>query len=241
MALPKIDLPLFKTTLPISGKVVSFRPFTVKEEKILLISKEAATPTDLVGAILQIVDNCTLGALDLNSLPVVDIEFLFLQIRIKSVGEISELRYTCYHEVDGERCGGKIDINLDLSAITTSTSDIEGKIKLTDTIGISLRYPTVDDSLYIISDIAGGKDVNNDVGFLYRILDFVWDGDEIFPKNEITQDELVDFIEGLSSDQFKLISNFIDALPSMKKEIPTKCPKCGHESSLTLEGLQDFF
>ena len=238
--LPVISLPKFNTVLPVSKKKVSFRPFTVREEKILLLAKETAVPAELVGSILQVVDNCTFGELNLNELPIVDLEYLFLQVRIKSVGEISELRYTCLNKVDGDKCGGKIDINLDLTTITASKSELSNKINITDKIGVAFKYPTVDDSVAIISSLID-KETQNDTAFLYQILDFVWEGDEIFPKNETSLEEFNTFIDGLTNEQFKFISDFVDAIPSLKQTIPTKCPKCGHESKLELEGITDFF
>lgn len=238
--LPVIQNPKFNTILPISKTPVQYRAFTVKEEKILLLAKEAKTATDMMTSMLQVVDNCTFGSLDLNKLNIVDLEHLFLQIRIKSVGEISELHYKCLNKLeDGKQCDGIIDIELDLQTIKPSEFDKASlRVKVTDTIGIQFRLPTIDDSLHMVQDLDQNK---SEDGFLYRILDFVWDGDEITPANEVTEEEFLDFLESLGREGFNKVNTVVDSLPGLTITIPTKCPKCSKESSVILEGIDDFF
>jgi hypothetical protein len=253
MALPIIPLSKFTTTLPISKDQISYRAFTVKEEKILLLAKEAKVPVDMVTALCQVVDNCTFGKLDLNKLSIIDLEYLFLQIRIKSVSDISELNFICKNVVEqtvgeGEEqrvekheCNSPIHYELDLTKIRPTEWDpTSRRIKLADTIGIQFRLPTVDDSINIIMDIKKILE-NADAGFLYSIFEFTWDGDEITPKNEVSQEEFTTFIEGLSKENIEKIKKFVNDLPEIKTVLDITCPKCGKKSKTTLAGIEDFF
>lgn len=241
MSLPIIPLAKYNVELPISKQKIDYRAFTVKEEKILLLAKESTVPKEMIAALCQVVDNCTFGLLDINKMNIPDLEFLFLQIRIKSVSEISELNYTCLNVVEDKKCGNVIPVSIDLSTIKPTEYDASAaKIKLTDKIGIQFRLPTVDDSIDIIMNIEAIKKTA-DIGLLYRILDFIWDEDTVTPKNEIAEAEFNEFIESLSSTNFKKLETFLKSLPILRYTIETKCSKCGKEAKTTLEGLDDFF
>lgn len=244
MALPIIPLSRYTTTLPISREQVQYRAFTVKEEKILLLAKETKSPTEMMQSLCQIVDNCTYGKIDINALNVADLEYLFLQIRIKSVSDVVELNYICKNKVDGEDCNSPILVELDLTKIKPEEYDLNSRrIKLTDTIGVQFRLPTVDDSINIIMKLGKSetKGKISDTNFLYSILDFVWDGDEVTSKQDTSEEEFTNFIESLGNSNFKKIEDFVNGLPSLHISVDTKCPKCGKESKIEFESLEDFF
>ena len=242
MSLPRLDLPKYTCVLPISKQKVEYRSFTVREEKILLIAKETEDIKQIITSVLQVADNCTFGKLDINALASIDLEFLYLQLRIKSVGEISELRYKCTNKIGTEEsyihCKGIISHEIDLTKITPSNTDVESKINLTDTVGIKFTVPTIDTIGIILNDTSGA-DV--DIDFLYSILDYIWDNEEVHPKSDITREEFSNWIQDLKSDQFEKIEKFTNNLPRLSADIELVCPECKNKTNLTLEGLSDFF
>lgn len=236
--LPKVPLPKYKTILPLSKKKVEFRPFTVQEEKLLLLAKELKDQTSILRNILQVVDYCTLEKVDINSLPLVDLEWLFLRLRSKSVGETSDIKFSCLNVIDGKQCNADIDVSINLEEIGLSGDVPDTKIEITDSIGIVMKFPNVDVVLNAISD---ELDVDSQIKMIFELVDYIYDANSVYPKADMTLKEFDEWIEGLQSDQFAKIESFFNSFPKLSKELHLKCPKCANESHIKLEGLQDFF
>lgn len=240
MALPKIDTPIFYIKLPLSKKEIKFRPFLVKEQKNLLMALEADDKETIERNIRQILHNCTLTEnINIDKLPVVDVEYYFINLRAKSVGEIVENNYICNNEVEGERCGNKMKVDIDLNEIQVGeVNDEDSNIQLTNKISIKLKYP----EFSIIEKLAESE---NSVETAFKVIvdsiEHIFDGDQYYYANESTPQELMEFVESLNQDQFVKLEKFFDTIPKIKKDVEIKCNKCGFDHSITVEGLENFF
>jgi hypothetical protein len=236
MALPKINTPTYELVVPSTDEKIEYRPFLVKEEKILLIAMESGKQKDIITAIKQIVTACTFGKLKIGRMPMFDVEYLFLNIRAKSVGEISELKLIA---PDDKKT--KVDVEVDLSTIQVQEEEGHtNKIELTDEMGIYMQYPTVD----TFGD-SGITDINasNMLDVITACIAQIYDkkGEEVFEAKDQTKKEMLDFVEQLNSKQFQDVQSFFDTAPKLKHEITIKNPKTKVESKVVLSGLSDFF
>ena len=232
MALPTIESPKYFLTVPSTKQTVEFRPFLVKEEKVLMIAQEAGTNQSMISAMKDIIKSCTFGAIDLYSLAMSDLEYILLQLRSKSVGETSKIKFHC------DECDEIIDMEIDLSEIEVSESENkENKIQLTDDIGITLKSPGLKEA-----EIAARSNKTNNtiVQSLMTVIESVYDGEAVYPFTDASPKEIENFIDSLSSQQVVKIKEWVDGLPSLKKEIKFKCSK-GKERTKILSGLDDFF
>jgi len=236
MALPKINTPTYELVIPSTDEKIEYRPFLVKEEKILLIAMESGKQKDIISAIKQIVTACTFGKLKIGRMPMFDVEYLFLNIRAKSVGEVSELKLIA---PDDKKT--KVDVSVDLSTIQVQEEEGHtNKIELTDEMGIYMQYPTVDtfgDSG--ITDITASNMLEVITACIAQIYDKK--GEEVFEAKDQTKKEMLDFVEQLNSKQFQDVQSFFDTAPKLKHEITIKNPKTKVESKVVLSGLSDFF
>jgi hypothetical protein len=235
MALPKINTPTYELVVPSTGEEIRYRPFLVKEEKILLMAMESGDNKEIIRAIQDIVKECTYDKLKLSTMPMFDIEYLFLNIRAKSVGEITTLRLKC---PDDEKTTVKVDVNLTEIEVQTDKNHTN-KIELTDEMGIMMKYPTIDSFAGDMSEI----NASNMLEVISGCIDSIYDkgGEEVFEAKDQTKKELIEFIEQLNSKQFKNIQGFFDTMPKLKHIIKVKNPKTKKESEVVLQGLNDFF
>ncbi len=235
MALPKINTPTYELVVPSTGEEIRYRPFLVKEEKILLMAMESGDNKEIIRAIQDIVKECTYDKLKLSTMPMFDIEYLFLNIRAKSVGEITTLRLKC---PDDEKTTVKVDVNLTEIEVQTDKNHTN-KIELTDEMGIMMKYPTIDSFAGDMSEI----NASNMLEVISGCIDSIYDkgGEEVFEAKDQTTKELIEFIEQLNSKQFKNIQGFFDTMPKLKHTIKIKNPKTKKESEVVLQGLNDFF
>jgi len=238
--LPKIDTPIYELTLPLSKKNIKFRPFLVKEQKNLMMAIEADDKETIERNIKQVLQNCTLTeSIDIEKLPVIDVEYYFIQLRARSVGEIVENKYICNNEVNDEKCGNKMDVNLNLLDIQIENNpDYSDIIELTNKIAIKLKYPE-----FSTVEKIKEKDSSVDVAFQMIIdsIEYIYDGDQYYYANESTPKELMEFVEQLNTEQFSKIEQFFDNLPKLNKKVEIKCSKCGYDHSIVIEGLESFF
>jgi len=239
--LPKLDVPYYEITLPSNERKLKFRPFLVKEEKILLMAIEAKEPSEYLKATKQILTNCILDEdVDVDSLPSFDLEYLILNIRAKSVNEISELSYTCNNIVgegaDAKECGGELKLSINLSEVTiTIPEGHSSKIELTEKVGIQMKYPTLEFALF------GSTDIENAMNVILNCIDYIWDENEVYYAKDMNRDELIEFIDGLTTVQFKKMESFFSNIPKLEKEYKVTCKKCGYVHTLKMNGLNDFF
>ena len=236
MALPRLDVPIYELVIPSTDEKIKFRPFLVKEEKILLIAMESGKSEDMIQSVKDIVDECTFNKLKLGEMPMFDVEYLFLNIRAKSVGEVSELTLRC---PDDKETTVPVEINLTEIQVEVA-DDHTNKIELTDEMGIYMQYPTVDTfGKSGMTEITATNMLDVISSCIFEIYDKK--GEEVFQAKDSTKKELVDFIEQLSSKQFANIQDFFDTMPKLKHNITIKNPKTKVESEVVLSGLSDFF
>lgn len=241
--LPKIDVPIYSIKLLSTGKEVKYRPFTVKEEKLFLMASESKEMDTIVDTTKQVLNNCILSDIDIDSIPVFDIEYLFLNIRARSVSEVVSVNYNCNNEIKNEsdegkhRCGNvvKLDINL-LEIKPNETKKLENKIQLTNKLGIVMKYPN-------FNTVTKYEDNNteNILKLTVSCIDYIYDDDQIYYAKDSTEEELIEFIENMQTKDLEKIKEFFDNMPKLSKNLDFKCGKCGYEETITLEGLQSFF
>ena len=236
MALPKLDVPIYEMTVPSTDEKIKYRPFLIKEEKILLIAMESGKNEDIIQAVKQIVSECTFNTLKLGDMPMFDVEYIFLQIRSKSVGEVSKLKVLC--KDDGKTYA---NVEVDLTEIEVQVNDDHtNKIELTDEMAIIMKYPTIDSfSTAGISDITA----ENMLDVIVACIDKIYDkkGEEVYDSKDSTKKELMDFVEQMNTTQFQDVQAFFDSMPKLRHEITVVNPKTKKENIVTLTGLNDFF
>jgi hypothetical protein len=241
MALPKIDTPVFDLTLPLCKKNIKFRPFLVKEQKNLLMAIEADDSDTIERNVRQVLTNCTITeGIDIDSLPVVDVEYYFLQLRARSVGEIVESDYVC-NNVDSNNnvCGGNMKVKLNILEINVDVDpNLKDIIQLSDKISVKLKYPT-------FSIVNRLKNLKSDVEMVFEIvsdsIEYIFDGQQYYYANETPKQEMMEFLESLNQEQFSKLEDFFNRLPTMKENISMDCPKCGFKHLIPVEGLESFF
>ena len=236
MALPKINAPTYELEVPSTNEKIKYRPFLVKEEKILLIAMETGENKDIVNAVKEIVMACTFEKLDLGSMPMFDVEYIFLNIRAKSVGEVSKLKLIC---PDDKKTTVDVEINLNDIQVQVDEKHTN-KIELSDEMGIIMKYPTIDSFEDVgVTDVTA----HNMLDVLTTCILQIYDkgGEEVFEAKDQTKKELTEFVEQLSSKQFKDLQDFFDTMPKLKHTIKIKNPKTKKESEVVLSGLSDFF
>ena len=244
MALPKVSTPTYELTIPSTGETVTYRPFLVKEEKTLLMAMESKQPTAMTNAMRDIISSCTEGDLDTNDLAPFDLEYFFLQLRGRSIGDVIELNLPRPESVKCEEkdCAEICEIGINIDDITVDTSNLpDPKIELTDTVGVKMTYPQVD----TIQKYAGkaGEDIKpeNIFKMINECIEYIWDGEEIFKAKDHTKKELNDFMDSLNSAQFNKIREFFESMPRLSHDIEWKCSKCNKSTTLTLQGIDSFF
>ena len=237
MPLPKINTPTYELTLPSNGKKIKYRPFLVREEKILIMALETEDQKQITAAIIQILTACIMTrGVKLNELATFDIEYLFLNVRSKSVGETIKVNIIC---PDDEKTSVEIPIDLDSIKIKKDKSHTD-IVKLDDNLSMKLKYPSM--KQFIESNFeAGVETVSNTMDVVISSIDMIYNEEESWNASESTKKELEDFIDQLNTKQFKLIENFFDTMPKLSHKIKVKNPKTNVESTVLLEGLAAFF
>ena len=236
MALPKLTTPTYELEVPSTDEKIKYRPFLVKEEKILLIAMESGEQESIVTAIKDIVTECTYGKVDLGSLPMFDVEYIFLQIRSKSVGEVSTLKLLCPDDKETY-----VNVDVDLSEVMVHVDKGHNpKIELTEEMGMIMTYPTIDS----LTDL-GAMDINtsNMLDVIASCVLQIYDkkGEEVFDAKDQTKQELIEFVEQLNTKQFEEVQKFFDTMPKLKHIIEVENPKTKVKSEIVLQGLNDFF
>jgi len=236
MSLPKLNTPTYELNIPSTGKTVSYRPYLVKEEKILLLALESQDERQMIRSIKEVIEACTNGEVDTNRMTMFDLEYIFTQLRSKSVGESVQLMMKCA-SCDNE----KNQVTLNLENVKISNSDkINQTIALTDTIGVTMRYPSVDTILNTKIDDESPV-VERIFSVLLECIDSIYSGDEVFDAASQSKQELTEFVESLNAEQFTKIREFVENIPTAEIDVDYKCTQCGHHNETTLRGLANFF
>jgi hypothetical protein len=240
MALPVMSTPTYSLVVPSTNTTIKYRPFLVKEEKALLIAQQSEDVSVMVDSLKRVIVDCIVDKIDADKLATFDLEYIFTQIRAKSVGETVELYFPCDNDHGADNQKAKTRIILDLTSITVDKPvDHNPKIDLFAEVGVMMKYPSID----VIKKLEGlnSEDINVIFDVIADSIDFIYEGDTIHYAKEQKKDDLVQFLGNLTSEQFLKIQKFFQTMPRLKKDIQYTCPLCQKEHFKVLEGLQSFF
>tara|TARA_B100001063_G_scaffold238760_1_gene261332 strand:+ start:2391 stop:3098 length:708 start_codon:yes stop_codon:yes gene_type:complete len=234
MALPKLSVPQYKVKLPSTGEQLNMRPYLVKEEKILLIALESKDAMQIQNAVKNLIMSCY-DLKDAKQLTSFDLEYLFLQLRAKSVGENIALRMKC------EECDNLNDYSVNIDAVKIDNIDKENTFMLDEDkkVGLTMRYPTMENLEKL--DLSKLDSVEGLMDLISVCVKTIFDEDNVYNADEETREDLMDFIESFSSSQFAKIQEFFVSIPSMTYNDEIECTACGHKNKVELRGLQSFF
>ena len=242
MALPKINTPTYDLTLPSTGKKIKYRPFLVREEKILIIALETEDMAQITNAVVEILNDCILTkGVSVSKLATFDIEYLFLNVRAKSVGETVEVNITCPDD-------GKTSVQTEINIDSIKVQKVRGHkniIKLDDQYSMKLKYPSITE--FIESNFESGQDggegndIDKSLTMITSCIEMIYDKEESWDASDSSQKELEEFIEQLNSKQFKAIEKFFETMPKLSHKVKITNPVTEVESEVVLEGLASFF
>tara|TARA_B110000459_G_scaffold65458_1_gene73487 strand:- start:539 stop:1249 length:711 start_codon:yes stop_codon:yes gene_type:complete len=236
MGLPIQKAPTYTTKLPSNGKEVKYRPFLVKEQKYLLLLQDSTTGEDVVNAIRDMITAVTFNKLDIDDLPMFDVEYLFLQIRAKSIGETVKLSLRCGET--GCSGTGQVSVNIEDAEVRGLDSEKSTIVNINDEVGIGLKYPS-------IVDMGRSDDIKDQQEKLLALLasgvDYIYDAEDRYESDDISNEDLREFLESLTLKQLEEVSKFFEGLPAIKLDTIFKCNACQTEQSRTISGLQTFF
>ena len=239
MALPKLNVPVYETILPSTEKVIKYRPFLVKEEKLLLTALEGGTGNEMPAAIKQIINNCVQTELDVDNLSTFDIEYLFLRLRAKSVGEevtIGLKPYPCGQN-NGKLCEKTTEVKINLEEVkVTKNEKHTNKIMLDDKIGVIMDYPN-SSSLEKIE----GDSFTVGMNLIKSSIKMIFTAEQTHERDSFNDEDLNEFLDSLNSDQFQSIRQFFDTMPKLSHTVKYTCSTCGEKKETILEGLSSFF
>jgi hypothetical protein len=236
MSLPKINTPEYRLTVPSTDEEIRYRPFLVKEEKLLLIAQETGTDKATYEAIRNIITSCCLDPVDIDKLPLFDMEYIFLNIRAKSVGESVKLKVKCPDDKETE-----VDIEIDLTKINVEMDDDhDARIQLTDNIGILMMYPNFS-TVTKAQKMEEGKETEQLFEMIADCMFQVWEGEETYDAMDYTAKDKKEFLESLDHKQFEKLQNFFETMPTLKHDVEVTNPNTNVTSTVTLAGINAFF
>jgi len=234
MALPQLNSATYELNIPSTGQKVEYRPYLVKEEKILMLAMESGDEKQILKATTGIVEACTFGKVDALKMPMFDLEYIFLKLRSKSVGETSNIQLKC------TSCDTYSPSVISLEDIEpTIDSSLDHKVQLTDDVGVIMKWPTVDDIIKNTGNSTNQVDVV--FGFLTASIESIYDAENVYPAKDHTKEELIQFLESLSQEQFNTVQKFFEKMPRLEKTVKFDCVGCGEHNDVKVTGLQSFF
>lgn len=233
MALPKLDTPTYRLTLPSTGEEIQYRPFLVKEQKLLMMAQESEDDQQVIDTVGNLVQSCTFEKIDSEKSPLFDIEYIFLQVRGKSIGEKVQLDLIC---PDDEKTTVQTEVDINDVGVQMS-NDHTNEIEITDTVKLFLKYPLLKDMKKVASD---GSQVKQVFEVLTQCVHEIHFGEQIFSRVDISEKDINEFIEQLTGNQFEKIMDFFNTMPKLRHVIPIKNPKTEVESEVVVEGLASF-
>ena len=232
MALPKQSAPKYTCILPSDGREIEYRPFLVKEQKVLLLAQEQEDDAAMFRAVQDLITNVCEDVKS-ETLPVIDMEWLFLKIRSKSVGETANIKLSC----TDPKCDGHGEAVVNLDDVEVVGDQPENKIMLNDEIGIELRYPRVSD----VNQVQGKDQATQTLEMLKNSIVTIFDEENVYPTADASTNELNEFVEGLTMQQLEKITTYFDSIPSLQLDVESKCTTCGRELKTTAKGINSFF
>jgi len=236
MALPKLGVPQYELSMPSTGKTVKYRPFLVKEEKVLLLAMESQEEKQVIDAVKNVLKSCVISRIKVDQLPSFDLEYLFLKIRAAAIGEVIEMTVTC---TDDGSTSATATINIDDVEVIKEEGH-DRKIMLTDTTGILMKYPSMD--RFIESQFLNkGVDADHIFSFIAEHIEQIFDEEEVYDSSTTSKKEFREFVESLTSKQFESIQKFYETMPRLSHTFTVVNPNTGNECEYTIEGLQSFF
>ena len=235
-----MSTPTYNMVVPSTGATVKYRPFLVKEEKALLLAQQSEDPHVMIDTLKNVIKSCVQDPIDTNKLATFDLEYMFLQIRGKSVGETIDLVFACDVDHGEENEKAKCPVRIDISEIKVEkTPEHTNKIELFGDVGVVMKYPTVE----ILNKLEGMRE--DDYEKIFEIMalsiDYIFDGEQVYHAKEQSKDELSQFVNNLTSEQFMKLQKFFETMPKLRKDIEYTCPICGKQHHKVLEGIQSFF
>ena len=238
MPLPKIATPTYELELPSTGETIKYRPFLVKEEKLLVIALESEDTKQITTAIKSVIKNCILTrGIKVENLPTFDIEYLFLNIRGKSVGEEIEVNITC---PDDEETITAVIVNLDDIKVQKN-EDHTNKIKIDDSVMMEMKYPSLDQFIKNNFEFSDKSAMDQSFELIGSCIDKIYTEDEVWSTSDVSKKEVIEFLESMNSSQFKDIEKFFETMPKLSHTLKVTNPKTKVESEVVLEGLASFF
>ena len=233
MALPKLDTPTYRLTIPSTREEIEYRPFLVKEQKLLMMAQESEDERQVIDTVGKLVSSCTFEKIDSDNSPLFDIEYVFLKIRGKSVGEKIKLNLTC---PDDEKT--QVETEIDLEDVSVQmAADHTNEIQITDTVKMFLKYPILKNMKSVASDDSQTKQVFEVLSQCIHEIHF---GEQVFNRVDISKKDINEFIDQLTSGQFDKILDFFNTMPKLRHVIPVTNPKTKVESEVVVEGLASF-
>jgi len=236
MSLPKIETPVYEIIIPSSKKMNKFRPFLMKEQKALMLAQHSEDSSVMINTLKEVIKSCSINELDVDSLATFDIEYLFIQLRAKSVEEFTELTFSCLECKDPD---AKMKIKIDLLDINVKfDKNHKQDIRLSDSIGVKMKYPTFEifDKLSTMSG-----NIEDSFEVIKECIEFIYDEKNLYNVKDFSSEEVMDFLNSLKLEQFNKIQEFFSTMPVLEKEISFKCPKCGFNHTHNLRGISSFF
>lgn len=241
--LPKIDVPIYDLKLLSTGKKIRFRPFTVKEEKLFLMAAEAGDLKSVTDTVKQVINNCVLDEIDIDELPLFDIEQIFLQLRSKSIGEVVNLKYRCNNIIkddseEEKKCNTVVEIDVNINDIIPEFEKTDkNRIEITENLGVVMKYPNF--KVFELLDVEDGT--QSILNTIISCIDYIYDKETLYYAKDSTKEELSEFVESLQTKDLQKFKEFFDTTPKLRKNIKFKCSKCSYEEDVLVEGIESFF
>jgi hypothetical protein len=237
MALPVLNSATYELEIPSTGERIKYRPFVVKEEKVLLTVLESQDMEQVTRTLRDVIEACTFGKVKISDLAMFDLEYLFLKIRAKSVGESAKILLAC------EKCEEQNEVSINLTDLELKGNPkATSKIQLSPEVGITMKYPTVHRVEQIMTAVnKEGNAVDVILGMIGASIDTIFDAENVYDAKDHKAEEIMDFIESLNKTQFEKVQEFFEEFPKLKEDVSFGCTKCGTANNVTLEGMADFF
>jgi len=244
MGLPQLNSDLrYTLKLPTSGKKVEYRPFFVREEKMLMMALENDNQKEQIEAVKNVVQNCTFFKIDVSELPMIDLEWIFLNLRIKSKGETTELAYKCKGTdttKDNKKCDHINKVTIDLTKIKVEEDSRHNQIiMISGDIGMKMKYP----NLHMIDDLddVNESDIRQNMDMLINSVESIFEGESVHMAKDIDKQDIENFIDSMTDEQFEKVKMFFDTMPKLKTVAHIDCKECGAKEDIPLEGIRNFF